>query len=58
MDSQIDTPFAQSMFYLCDKNPIAPNVCQGYICNTVSLGMNLLNRDLKIIPLLTQPLNY
>src|SRR5262245_54467705 len=58
MYGQINTPFAQSMFYLCHKDPIATKACQWHISNTVTLGMNLLNRDLKISPLLTQLLDY
>src|SRR6266849_8053048 len=58
MHSQINTPFAQGMFYLRHKDSIATEVCQWHICNTVTLSTNLLNRDLKISPLLTQLLDY
>src|SRR6266436_3621039 len=58
MYSQIDTPFAQGMLYFCYKDPIATDMCQWHIPNTVTLGMKLLNPDLKISPLLTQLLDY
>src|SRR5437016_4895993 len=58
MYGQINTPFAQSMFYLCYKDPITTDARQRHISNTITASTDLLNRDFKISPLLTQSLDY